>query len=88
MRIQYSNEFYRAFRKLSLSEKDAVLETIELFSENPHDPSLHNHALEKPMFGKRAISAGEDLRIIFRERWEYIEVIMLDVGSHEDVYEC
>ncbi len=86
MKIIYLPWFDRAFRKLSKSDKDAVLGTIDLFKNHPLDPSLENHALEKPMLGKRSISAWADLRIIFRERWDYIEVLMLDVGNHEDVY--
>ncbi len=86
MHIKYLPEFYDAFRKLSSSKKESVKATIDAFQDDPLDPSLENHALDKPMLGKRSISAGSDLRIIFRERWDYIEVLMLDVGSHEDVY--
>lgn len=68
MHIIYLPKFDGAFRRLPISGKDAVLEAIKLFKENPHDPSLHNHPLDKPMIGKRSISAGDDLRIIFRER--------------------
>jgi mRNA-degrading endonuclease YafQ of YafQ-DinJ toxin-antitoxin module len=68
MKIQYSDTFSKAFKVLSFAEKEAVLETIRLFQEHPLDPSLHNHPLSKPMIGQRAISAGDDLRIIFREK--------------------
>jgi mRNA-degrading endonuclease YafQ of YafQ-DinJ toxin-antitoxin module len=68
MQIKYLPEFYDAFRKLSSSDKESVKAVIDVFQDNPHDPSLHNHPLDKPMIGKRSISAGDDLRIIFRER--------------------
>jgi mRNA-degrading endonuclease YafQ of YafQ-DinJ toxin-antitoxin module len=68
MNIQYLPEFYDAFRRLSSSDKKAVKDVIDLFQDDPHDPSLHNHPLGKPMLGKRSISAGSDLRIIFREK--------------------
>lgn len=56
MKIVYLTPFQIAFKKLSHDDKDAVLATINLFKENPHDPVLLNHALKKPMIGKRAIS--------------------------------
>jgi mRNA-degrading endonuclease YafQ of YafQ-DinJ toxin-antitoxin module len=40
---------------------------------------LRNHPLQKPMIGMRAISAGEDLRIVFRKKRVYSEVLILDV---------
>ncbi len=78
MQIKYLPEFYDAFRKLSSSDKESVKVVIDVFQDNPHDPSLWNHPLEKPMLGKRSISAWEDLRIIFREKAWYIEVLMLE----------
>lgn len=68
MKIVYLPKFDKNFRLLATPDKDSVVQAIDLFKNNPHDPSLRNHALEKPMTGKRSISAGEDLRVIFRER--------------------
>lgn len=85
MKIVYLTPFQIAFKKLSPADKDLVLHAISLFEENPHDPILSNHALKKPMAGRRAISAWDDLRIIFREKRDYMEVLMLDVGDHARV---
>ncbi len=38
------------------------------------------------MIGKSSISVKEDLRIIFSEKRDYGEVLMLDVGEHLGVY--
>ena len=86
MQIKYLPEFYDGFRRLSSSEKEAVKAVIDMLQDNPLDPSLQNHALDKPMIGKRSLSTWDNLRIIFREKWDYIEVLMLDVGTHDDVY--
>jgi mRNA-degrading endonuclease YafQ of YafQ-DinJ toxin-antitoxin module len=86
MRIDYSPAFQKRFRLLSLLDKDAVSDTIDFFKDHPYDPSLRNHALEAPMYWKRSISVRDDLRIIFIEKGEYIEVLMLDVGNHNEVY--
>ena len=68
MRIDYSPAFQKRFRLLSISDKDSVSDTIDFFKDHPHDPSLRNHPLEAPMYGKRSISVRDDLRIIFIER--------------------
>lgn len=38
------------------------------------------------MLGKRAISVMGDMRIIFEEFNDYTLVLMLDVGTHNQVY--
>ncbi len=86
MHIDYSPIFQKHFKWLSIPDKDAVLETIDFFKDYPNDPSLRNHLLEAPMTGKRSISVRDDLRIIFIERGNYVQVLMLDIGDHEIVY--
>ena len=86
MYIDYSPDFQRRFKLLSKNDKDAVRATIDFFKDDPHHTSLRNHPLEAPMLGKRSISAWPDLRIIFIEKGDYIEVLMLDVGDHPWVY--
>ncbi len=86
MHIDYSPIFQKHFKWLSIPDKDAVLETIDFFKDYPNDPSLRNHLLEAPMTGKRSISVRDDLRIIFIERGNYVQVLMLDIGDRETVY--
>lgn len=56
------------------------------FKSNPLDAALYNHPLKGAMTGKRAISVTGDVRIIFEEYNNYVLVIMLDVGTHNQVY--
>lgn len=79
MEIKYSQTYYQGYKLLSRSDRQLVNDTINLFYHNPQDPVLENHPLKKPMTGRRAISARDDLRIIFREKGDYMEVLMLDV---------
>jgi mRNA-degrading endonuclease YafQ of YafQ-DinJ toxin-antitoxin module len=65
MNIIYHQLFMKEFLKLSSKSQDKVEKTILLLSENPHDPLLKNHALHGKHKGKRSISAGGDLRLIF-----------------------
>ncbi len=86
MKIIYSDIFYKKFKKLAEQDKSSIKETIRFFQESPTHTSLRNHALEWSMSGKRSISIGADFRIIFVEKWWYIQVLMLDIGGHDSVY--
>lgn len=74
------------YRKLERRKKKAVDEAIDLFARHPFDPALNNHQLKGVLKGRRSISAGFDLRIVFREEGKYAFVSMIKVGSHEEVY--
>lgn len=86
MQIYYRKQFLKQWDKLQKNKKAAVADAIEAFKKNPFDPALRNHALKGSMKGVRAISAAFDLRIIFKEQDGYMTVVMIAVGTHEDVY--
>ena len=86
MKIIYRKQFLKQFKKLERRKQLAVNDAIDCFRQNPHDARLHNHSLQGHVGGKRAISAGFDLRIVFEERDGYAIVIMIAVGRHETVY--
>ena len=66
--------------------REKVINTVKRFQINPTDPILRNHPLKGGMSGKRAISVTGDVRIIFEEYDNYVLVIMLDLGTHAQVY--
>ena len=86
MKIVYHKNFLKRYKKLSKDLRTKVEDAILLFSKNPKNKKLQNHALKGNMKGKRAISVAGDVRIIFEEHDNYVLVIMLDVGSHNQVY--
>lgn len=86
MQIQYHRQFEKRFAKLQPQIKQKVTATIQQFSKNPFDPKLRNHALVGRLAGQRAISVMGDMRIIFEEHDNYVLVVMLDVGTHNQVY--
>ena len=86
MRIEFHRQFVKQYKKLSPRDKKAVDATIAKFSNSPLDPSLYNHPLLGDMTGYRSISAGFDLRIIFREFDDYTVVMLIKVGSHNQLY--
>ena len=74
------------FAKLNIKQQDRVDDVLSIFENDPINPVLKNHSLKGKERGKRAISAGGDLRIVFREFSGYVEVLFLRVGSHSKVY--
>ncbi len=86
MEIIYLRRFRKQLKKLQKHEKLAVADAIILFGKDPFHASLKNHPLKGGMKGQRSMSAGFDLRIIFEEHEGYTVVVMIAVGSHEEVY--
>ncbi len=86
MRILLHKNFKKSYAKFSSNQKEHIKKVLELFKENPHNPSLKNHALHGKDQGKRVISVGGDLRIVFEEEDNYENVICIRVGSHAQVY--
>ncbi len=86
MNVRRSKQFMASFRRLSYADKMAVNEVIETFQDNPHDPSLANHALRGSMTGKRSLSVDHNLRIVFTVKGDYDQAVFLNVGTHDEVY--
>lgn len=86
MQIRYHKNFEKRFIRLSPHLKQKVLLTVEKFSKNPFEKTLYNHPLTGKLTGKRAIAVTRSIRIIFEEYERYTLVIMLDCGTHPQVY--
>ncbi len=86
MEIRYHRNFTKAFLKLSGKIQEKVERTIETFQMNPHHPQLNNHALHGKYQGYRAISAGGNIRLVFKVEGNYAIVEFLMVGTHTQAY--
>lgn len=86
MQISFKKSFVKQYHKLQKSDQTKVDNALVLFEKNPVDPKLKNHALIGKLLGKRAISAGFDLRLVFEVKGNYVVVTMIAVGSHNQVY--
>lgn len=86
MKIVFKKSFVKQYSKLDKRHQDSVDTTIRLFEKSPHASQLKNHPLKGKLKGKRSISAGFDLRIVFRVEGDYVLVEMLGVGSHNQIY--
>ncbi len=86
MKIIFHREFKKSLKRLSSRHQVKTLEVIRHFVSHPHDPILKNHPLTGRMQGLRSISVTGDIRIIFEEIKGGVIVILLDIGSHDQVY--
>jgi mRNA-degrading endonuclease YafQ of YafQ-DinJ toxin-antitoxin module len=61
---------------------------LEKLADDAFDPRLKTHKLKGDLAGRWSASAAYDLRIIFRfVRHEQSEsILLLSVGTHDDVY--
>ena len=65
------------------SELDAVLKQLEA---DPHAPRLRLHALQGKHRGKHAVSLTYSHRIVLVLRMVAREIVLLDIGTHDEVY--
>jgi len=86
MEIVFSRSFRKALAKLSKRQQDLVEAAVTCFGENRADPALRDHALKGRLQGLRAFSAAWNLRVIYREEGGFITIILVDVGTHSQVY--
>lgn len=86
MIIRFHRQFDKHYVKLSRKVQERVDSVLELFQANPLNRVLKNHALKGSLTNKRAISVSGDIRIIFEQHDDYYLVVMLDVGTHNQIY--
>ncbi len=86
MKLQYSKKFLKMRRKLSVENRAKVDKALFRFRTNPFDPPLRNHQLRGNRSHIRAISGGFDLRILYAESGGHVVVLLLQVGTHDQVY--
>ena len=84
IQIAVTPRFARRCRKLSLDQQRALARALRLFVQDPHDPRLATHKLQGEHADHWAISFGYDARVIFK--WEDGVAVLLDVGTHDEVY--
>ncbi|MBU4099344.1 type II toxin-antitoxin system mRNA interferase toxin, RelE/StbE family [Patescibacteria group bacterium] len=86
--IKFSRRFDKQLSDAPDEIIEAFLETLALFLENPHNPTLRNHALKENYAGLRSIDVTEDWRVVFRQtrsgKRKIITFHML--GTHKKLY--
>lgn len=87
--LVWTPSFTRTAKKFLSRHRDLV----DLFSlvlhkleANPHDPELRLRPLSGRLTGKHAVSLTYSYRIVIRLELTESEIILHDVGSHDEVY--
>jgi addiction module RelE/StbE family toxin len=84
MKIAYTPQFIRMFRKLESALQEEAVEKIELFEENPNHLQLKAHKLKGRLKNRYSFSVNYQTRIIYTLLSKN-EVAFLAIGDH-DVY--
>ena len=66
--------------------KPRLAETLEKLSADPFAPSLRLHALSGKLLGLQAVSLTYSYRITLTLQITEREILLLDIGSHDEVY--
>lgn len=86
--IAFSSSFKRAFKRRiagNVERENTFRVKIELFKNNPFEPGLKTHKLSGKLKDYWSFSVEYDLRIIFYFS-EKEKVVLVDVGTHKEVY--
>ncbi len=86
MQLFRHKNFTKQYLKLNSKQQDLVNQSIVLFYKNPLDAKLRNHPLKGKYKGCNSIDVAFDLRIIFKQEKNYFVVVLLKVGSHNQIY--
>lgn len=87
--LVWTDTFARTARKFLRRHPELAglfKDILQLLETDPQSPRLHLHSLQGKHRGKQAIKLTYDYRIILIIKIIEKEVILLDVGSHDDVY--
>jgi hypothetical protein len=80
-----SDQYWSAFYDLSASQKESARKAWKIFKENPFDPRLRAHKINKlsDHYGRTifAVDIEADLRVVFYLRDNV--VFTIDIGTHD-----
>lgn len=83
MKIKYSLYFLKRFKKLNVRIRKSFNKKLSVFRNNPEDPQLGNHPLEREYIGYRSIDVTVDWRAVYKETEIAEEKIayFVDIGT-------
>lgn len=85
----WTETFSRTARKFLRKHRDLVglfEDVLKQLESDPHAPRLRLHRLKGKHADKHAVSLTYAYRIVLILRIQVDEIVLLDVGSHDDVY--
>ena len=87
--LEWTPHFTRSARRFLRTHpdlEDAFSQTLEQLASDPFAPRLRLHALSGRLAGKQAVSINYAYRIVLCVEVTNTEIILHDVGSHDEVY--
>ncbi|ELS00923.1 addiction module toxin, RelE/StbE family [Xenococcus sp. PCC 7305] len=88
IKVSFSSSFRRIFKKKikgNTKLESRFWTKLEVFTNNPFDPSLRTHKLSGKLKDLWSFSVEYDQRIIFYFKDEE-NVVLIDIGNHDQVY--
>lgn len=76
----------RKFLTLHPDPRPRLAETLEKLRADPFEPSLRLHPLTGKLQGLQAVSLTYSYRITLTLQITEHEILLLDIGSHDEVY--
>ena len=90
MKIKFSKEFLKQYKKADIRIRQRVDEKLLIFEKNPMDISLKNHPLHGIYLGDRSIDITSDWRAIYKELPEVEKTESIayftTLGTHNQLY--
>ncbi len=82
-----TSSFKKGFKKLSSRNQDEVFRVIEILAKGEQlDAKYKDHQLIGNYLGCRECHIKPDLLLIYRIENEILELTLVEVGSHSDLF--
>jgi mRNA-degrading endonuclease YafQ of YafQ-DinJ toxin-antitoxin module len=84
-----TQHFERRARKFLRKHPDlrqALRDTLDDLSQDPFQPKLKLHLLSGNLAGVQAVRLTHSFRLTLQVRLAEREVVLLDIGAHDEVY--
>lgn len=85
MKISFSKEFKKNYKKLSKRIQIQCLDRIKIFIKDQNNPQLNNHKLHGKYDHLYSINISGDTRVIY-ERLDKNKVLFIKIGTHSQLY--
>ena len=88
MKVKFSKEFIKKYKKANVRIRNRVDEQILLFENNPNESSLRHHSLHNEWLGYKSIDITDDYRAIYEEveTEKDVSAYFIDLGTHKELY--
>jgi addiction module RelE/StbE family toxin len=85
MIIQTTKTFDKQYIRLNEKVKRQFKQRLELFTVEPFEPAMRNHALKGKYLGYRSIEVAGDIRALYTVKGNIV-VIFGFIGTHSQLY--